>query len=155
MMDRDDAKDRARPMGKVLFVLAPDEGIGTETLWAKDLGEGLFELDNTPWYANGCALGDVVRCKPTARSPAEFVEVVRPSGNRTVRVFVPAGDERTARKEEIFAFLKSAGCMFEGQGADNGLIAVTIPPSAPMAGVLRHLSDLAARGEAFWESGNF
>jgi hypothetical protein len=119
------------------------------------LGDGLYQLDNTPWHARGCALGDVVRCREEPDKLPEFVEVVKASGNLTVRVFVHAGPSRSAVKEALFEFLRSHGCHYEGTGPDKGLIAITIPTESDSAAVLDYLENLETNGGADWESANF
>jgi uncharacterized protein DUF4265 len=48
-------------MAKVLFrVPNEDETAEVETLWAFDLGEGRYRLDNSPYFAYGVSVGDVV-----------------------------------------------------------------------------------------------
>jgi hypothetical protein len=140
---------------KVRFDLPPESATPSETLWAEALGNQLYRLDNTPWFAKGCALDDVVRCEENEDDLPRFVEVVRPSGNWTVRVFVPDGAERASTKEEIFAFLKQSGCVYEGYGVNKGLIAVTVPRAVDVETVLTYLRNLEAKNRAHWESGNF
>jgi hypothetical protein len=150
------AMGMAKPeLTKVIFDLEPDAPSSTETLWAKPLGDSLYKLDNAPWYARGCALGDVVRCSEEAGELPRFVEVVRPSGNRTVRVFVPDGPRRQQTKRAIAAFLSSHGSMYEGMATDKGLIAVTIPSDARMDAIFEYLDTLEANEQAYWESANF
>jgi hypothetical protein len=142
-------------MRKVQLAAPGDAPVATETLWARALGDGLYQLDNTPWHARGCALGDVVRCREEPDRLPEFVEVVMASGNLTVRVFVQAGPNRTAVKDALFEFLRSHGCHYEGTGPDKGLIAITIPKESDSAAVLDYLQNLETNGSADWESANF
>jgi hypothetical protein len=58
-----------------------------ESFWAKSLGDDLFEIQNVPFCAYGLNFGDVV--KAIQQSPdlkPEIIEVVRKSGNQTLRV---------------------------------------------------------------------
>lgn len=142
-------------MQKVQFAAPDDAPVATETLWARSLGDGLYELDNTPWHARGCALGDVVRCHEEPGKLPEFIEVVRASGNLTVRVFVHAGPDRAAVKEALFEFLRRHGCHYEGTGPDKGLIAITIPKASDSVAVVDYLQNLETNGSADWESANF
>ena len=48
-----------------------------ESLWAKPLGDDLYELRNTPWLADGLHHRDVVRCAPSEQDLPEVVDVVR------------------------------------------------------------------------------
>lgn len=140
---------------KIVIALPKDAPTQEETLWAERLGEQLYRLDNTPWYAKGCALDDIIKCEERPGQLPVFVKVVRPSGNRTVRVFVPDTVERSATKAELFAFLEQADCFFEEYGSAKGLIAVTIPAAVDSESVLARLNDLEDAKRAYWESGNF
>lgn len=145
----------ANPLVKVRFDLPSDAPTPVETLWAEPLGESLYRLDNTPWYAKGCALDDVIRCEETAEDLPRFVDVVRPSGNRTVRVFVPDGAARQSIKQRLFDYLARTGCVYEGMAEAKGLIAVTVPKSVDLNVVLSVLNEMESKGEAYWQSGNF
>lgn len=140
---------------KIVIVLPKDAPTQEETLWAQRLGEQLYRLDNTPWYAMGCALDDVICCEENPGQLPLFVKVVRPSGNRTLRVFVPETAERSSTKVEIFKLLGETGCFFEEYGSSKGLIAVTIPSSTDLELVLARLNGVEAAKRAYWESGNF
>src|SRR5262249_4817112 len=108
-VERTDAADEARPgwslaadlcvlrtygrpmedeLTKVHVELPNHGATGGESLWAKPLGDDLYQLDNVPFHAYGLNYGDVVRA--TEDSPElkpEIREVVRPSGHQTIRVF--------------------------------------------------------------------
>jgi hypothetical protein len=140
---------------KVVFDLPPDAPTPTETLWALPLGDHLYRLDNVPWFAFGCALGDVIRCEERLGELPRYVEVVEPGGNWTVRVFVPETPQRDVIKNEVFEMLREMGCSYEGFGATKGLIAVTIPSDLEADTVLDKLRELQAQEKAYWESGNF
>lgn len=140
---------------KVAFDLPPDAPTQGETLWAKPLGGGRYKLDNTPWYAKGVALDDVIRCDEQPNQLPKFQEVVERGGNRTIRVFVPEGESHGAVKKEVCDYLLGAGCAYETQGPGKGLIAVTIPRAVPWDPILEHLNQLEREKIAFWESGNF
>jgi hypothetical protein len=142
-------------LAKVVFSLPEDAPTSTESLWAKPLGDGLFELDNTPWYVRGFALGDIVRCVQVDGELPTVIELAEPSGNLTVRLFVPAGPEREMRKERIMNALRERGYIFEGMGENKGLIAVTIPRDIDTTEALKYLDELEAEKKAYWESGNF
>ena len=140
---------------KVVIALPEDAPTPEETLWAERLGEQLYRLDNAPWYARGCALDDLVQCHEDAGRLPRFVRVVRPSGNRTLRIYVPNTAERQATKKELFEWLAQADCPFEEYAASAGLIAVTIPSFVEAGPLLERLAALEADGRAHWESGNF
>lgn len=126
-----------------------------ETLWAERLGQNLFRLDNTPWYARDCALDDVIFCEEKEGQLPRFIRVVRPSGNRTLRLFVPDTAGRAAVKTRVFKTLDEAGCFYEEFGSNKGLIAVTVPHTVDLEQVLARLKEFETSDTAYWESGNF
>ena len=76
------------PTAKVLFrVPGEDGGATVETLWAVPLGNDLYQLDNSPFFAYGVSWQDVVLAPqdPQEQMPT-FQSVAERSGNRTVRV---------------------------------------------------------------------
>lgn len=72
---------------KVSFQTDPDgiSGGSPERLWAKRLSptELRFELQNSPFYADGVSYLDVVEAQGSLDSPGEFkyVKTVKPSGH--------------------------------------------------------------------------
>lgn len=126
-----------------------------ESVWAVDLGGSLFRIDNSPWFANGCALGDVIRCVDRDGQVPLCQEVVTRSGNLAIRVYVPSGPKRSEIKEALFDLFRKTGCKFESMAAEKGLIAATIPKDVEPEIVLAPLRDYQMRAEAFWESANF
>src|SRR5438093_1653198 len=89
-------KSQGANLTKIVFHRPKDAPTQQETLWAERLGKNLFRLDNTPWYARDCALDDVICCEEEEGQLPRFTRVIRPSGNRTVRVFVPEAADRSA-----------------------------------------------------------
>jgi hypothetical protein len=49
------------PSARVLFRVEEEGGSAkVETLWAFDLGEDRYQLDNSPFYAYSVSVGDIV-----------------------------------------------------------------------------------------------
>ena len=67
---------------------ADDEGntFPDEIVWAKPLGDNLYKVENVPENIEELNLHDVVKCKEESNQLPVIVEVVRRSGNRTLRV---------------------------------------------------------------------
>src|SRR6058998_1200990 len=92
----------ARPdkrLTKVLVELPEGAPYGAESLWAKSLGRGLYEIRNSPWFAFDLHFYDVVRA--IADEPDEIpkvVKVVRRSGHKTLRVLFKKRVPLTKRK---------------------------------------------------------
>lgn len=135
--------DAAYPGFVKLRLRGPDGEI--ETPWAEALGDGLYRLDNLPWYAYGVSDDDVVEASPTeAVGVFDFVRVVRPSGNRLVRVVFEDDDEGRPTLEQ----LTRMGCHYEG--ANPSYVAVAIPPAVDLGAVAAFLTERGHR----WEHAN-
>ncbi len=111
-----------------------------ETIWAKPIGEHLYRLDNSPFYAYGVSWNDVVEAQPQPGAFPLFRRVVEKSGHRTVRVIV-GGDDLERLKRGI----QELGCKFEG--AWSKLISVDIPPDVELEDVRSFLIS----GKFEWE----
>ncbi|HYO58478.1 DUF4265 domain-containing protein [Archangium sp.] len=129
-------------MVKVVFKLEKDEDdyppADYESLWAIPVEEGLFQIDNIPFFAQEVALGDVVSAVSEG-GELRFQKVVRPSGHSTLRLIIyDKGEVPAVRK-----LLEERGCASEGSHIP-GLISVDVPPSVSLA-MLRPMLD---EGEA-------
>ena len=130
---------------KVVFPLET----GAETMWADDLTEGTYKLDNVPLFAYDINLHDifVTRRVPDDERPY-FDHVLKPSGNRTVRVTLseekPTGMSEAV--EDIRGKLESASNGFERYGDDYLVYSV------PHSNWSRAIVDLLDKGEdaGFW-----
>ena len=100
---------RAR-LVKVLVRIPNHWFLPAESMWARRVRPGEYELRNVPFFAYDLNFGDVVRaCAPDRESLPEVTKVVRRSGNRTFRVIFPKG----APRKRIFAALKPMSVTFE------------------------------------------
>src|SRR5215475_980055 len=87
-----------------------DEEHEVETLWAFDLGNNLYKLDNTPWFAYRISTGDIIEAEPVEGDGFPvFKRVVQKSGYRTIRIRAEQNFD-----DELFEEIKSLGCSFEG-----------------------------------------
>jgi|SRR5579884_3026055 len=69
---------------KVVFPL--DEG-PAETMWADQVGDALYKIDNIPWFAYGVSLDDVISVRYVDGDPRPYFDrVVVSSGKVTYRV---------------------------------------------------------------------
>ena len=139
------AKDLADEPGergkgvKVAFPLAQDEDgyppVNWEHLWARRVGDSLFELDNTPFFARGVSYRDLVRAEE-AEGMNVFRELVRPSGHSTIRVILfDQGLTGGLRRS-----LHDLGCASEA-GHVPDLIAIDVPPTVNLTDVRKLLDD--------------
>lgn len=117
----------------------------SETPWAEPVGEGLFRLDNLPWYAYGVSDDDIVEAEPSdMEGMFEFVRVRTPSGNRVVRVIFDTDEDGTP----VLEALRTLGCHWEG--ATKRFLVVSIPPAADFDAVC----SLLTQSEVQWEHAN-
>src|SRR5689334_2410366 len=90
-------RDETRLVKILYFIPAGEDDAGEcESLWAYSLGNNLYELQNIPVYAEHLNVEDVVRCEESAETKPVIRELVRRSGNRTLRViFCPETPDDT------------------------------------------------------------
>jgi len=76
---------------KINFPLEIDESgyppVSTESMWAQQREEGLFCLENIPFFAKGVSNGDIVRATEE-EGELWYVETVVPSDCSTIRMIV-------------------------------------------------------------------
>ncbi|HEV2636992.1 MAG TPA: DUF4265 domain-containing protein [Actinocrinis sp.] len=121
--------------------------VGSESMWAVDLGGGLARVDNVPWFVPRIAANDVVRAAPDEHGTLWFVERVTASGNCTIRVLpFPDGALAGSRKAVIDLF-EPMGVY--GEGVEQyGLVALDVPPGADLAAVKGQL--IRGQHEGWW-----
>jgi hypothetical protein len=120
---------KEQPASKVAL-RGPDGEV--ETLWAFDLGDAHYRLDNTPWYAYGISWQDVVEARPDEAGQLQFVRVVSKSGNRTVRI-----KSETPFNDEWLEKIVALGVSYEG--ANRRYLGINIPRETDLAAVASFL----------------
>ena len=117
-----------------------DDDGQVETLWAFDLGNGRFRLDNAPWYQYGVSYRDVIEASPEPDGLPFVVRVLEKSGYRTLRI---RSDKSIP--EQLLEAIKSAGASYEG--ATRNFMAVDVPPGI----VLESIVSLVTASGIEWE----
>ena len=98
----------------------------SETLWATPLGSNLYRLENSPFFAYGVSWLDIVEAlKSDISNTLEFVQCLRKSGNRTMRVIFEASRLTEAPAQEILRNLEAMGCSYEGM--QPRLVSLNVP----------------------------
>ena len=137
----------ATPDSKVLFRVEEDDGSAqVETLWATNLGNDRYKLDNSPFYAYSVSWEDIVYA-PVDRDEERptFERVISKSGNRTVRVVFNSPAEKGNASGDILQALVTLGCSYEG--ANKTYVAINIPPDVKLEAVRTFLIDSGATWE--------
>jgi hypothetical protein len=119
-------------LAKIAFHVPNEDGTEEfETLWATSLGNNLYKLDNSPFFAYNVSWEDTVEAqKKGADGFPVFKRVVEKSGNRTIRIIfdppVAEGNESRLMLDQLVAL----GCSYEG--ANHTYIAITVPPTVDL-----------------------
>jgi hypothetical protein len=136
---------------RVLFRLECDEDgyppSEWETLWAKKLPDGSYEISNAPFYIRDISLGDRVSAVEK-NGELHFEKLLLPSRNSLVRVFV----KRLEQLESIRQELREMGV--ESEMSDlRRMFAALLPPDVDIRKVLEFLDERdQAREISFEES---
>jgi len=135
---------------QVLFRVPADDGLDdVETLWAKPVGDDLYELANSPFYAYGVSWKDTVLAPFDPDEEMPCVErVVAKSGHRTLRVIFEERDRKRGRSDRVLQGLKKLGCSYEG--ADPSFFSVDVPPGADFD----KACELLVEHDLDWECGD-
>ena len=114
---------------KVFFRLDVNEDgyppVGIESLNAKKLSDGTFQLDNTPFFVEGIALGDIVSADliPDSDERYWFDEVLAQSDNQSLSIILIDNNS----SDEVALKLKALGCYCEyGEFGNLKMLAVSV-----------------------------
>jgi len=139
--------DQPSPDSKIVFRIEQEDGsVDVETPWATSLGNDLYRLENSPFYAYGVSWLDVV-CAP--HDPDEdrpvFTKVVEKGGHRTVRVIFDPPVEDGNTSQGVLDRLVAAGASYEG--ASRSYMAIDIPPNVE----LFEICEILTQARIQWE----
>lgn len=135
------------PHQKVLFRLERDEEgyppADIEGVWAEELGDGGFVIDNIPFFASQATLGDVVEVQEIGNE-LFYSSTRQCSDNSLLRVIFFDGRDPLSLRSE----LQKLGCSTE-QSHLRSLIAVNVPPTVEISNVMAILSEGYSKG--YWD----
>lgn len=135
---------------KIVVDLPNHWATGGESMWARELGNGLFEIRNIPFYAYGLNLLDVVRAiEPSPQDTPIVRELARVSGHRTLRVFFN-GTTREAEHIDLLRQLDGYRASFER--AHPGHYAIDVAPDGDYAAVRERLEQWTRAGLLDYET---
>jgi hypothetical protein len=115
-------------------------GVGGESLWAKPLGNDLYEVRNTPWHTCSIGWGDVVRAvAKTEDKKPEVVDIVHLGGHRTLHIFF--FDECAERERlQVLGRLREWKAYHENR--DGRMYAIDVEPGGDFDALCRYLDIL-------------
>jgi hypothetical protein len=142
--------DTASDLVKVHLDLPNHWWFKGESLWAKSLGNDLYEIQNVPFCAYGLSCGDVVRATPDAPDlKPEVREVVRRSGNRTLRASFSDHLTKDLQQPHIKT-LESLGAWVER--ANPQFVCINVPPVVDYEEICAYLAEQERAGELEYET---
>lgn len=140
-------------LGTGLISFPLDDG-SYENLHSKRSSDGLYVLDNSPFYAYDVSFCDEVRAKPI-NGRLVFQTVAKRGGHSTYRVRLPTGKSHEDFLSK-FSELERLGCTYEGTGNnERRLYAIDLPPSSNVADVYQILEDGEKAGNWEFEEAHF
>ena len=115
-------------MQKIIFDLGSDtwHGFSTESVWATNLGSGVHQLENSPFFAKGISLRDAVMTSQV-EGQIKVVGVGPKSGHSTYRILVSQGKHDPTLFAELWEPLERLGCSYERGDFGYQLYAVDVP----------------------------
>ena len=126
---------------RVRFALERDEDgwppAVSEGLWAEPLGGDNYRIENSPWYVNDLAAGDVVRAT-SDEGELWAVERVHASGRMTVRVIPLGPGEPEVKVQRVLELVQPLGVRTEGS-LPQTIIALDIGPEIDLPELKRVL----------------
>lgn len=135
---------------KIVIDLPGHWATSGEGIWAKSLGEDLYQIDNIPFHAYGLNYGDIVKAiEPSPDLKPQVKEVVTPSGHRTLRIMF----EKNLTEQQQTPFLNEIKEMGVGVERNNRIfVALDIPPEVDYQMVCDHLWNLQQKNVLAYET---
>ena len=124
--------------------------VGGESMWAKPVGENLYQLKNIPFFAYGLNYNDTVMAiaKHDDLKP-EILEIVETSGHQTLRVLFTDNKSKT----EHIAIIESIRTEHIGyEGWDNDQFTFNVKPSGNYDEFFDKLDELELQDVLSFES---
>jgi hypothetical protein len=125
-------------VGDMVKVQFYDTDVGYENLWATPVEGDLYRLESVPYFIYNISLGDLVSARPNEQGRLQFVQLVMPSGNRTLRARPEDFTIVEARGRHFLTTLKSYGCDIEV--LEPRLIAIGVPKETGLDAITEFLT---------------
>ncbi|MEV4383664.1 DUF4265 domain-containing protein [Streptosporangium sp. NPDC049644] len=155
MSENNSARNPELDWVRVVFDLEPVNGwppARTERLWAVKVGDDRARLGNTPFFARGFALDDVVVVAPDEDGVLWVKQAVEYSDNCTIRIIPAEGGRRVDVRQTVLDAFAPFGV--EGEGIEQfGVVALNVPAAADISAVKRFVIQGAEEGRWHYEEG--
>jgi hypothetical protein len=135
-----------------VYIDLPNHWMGptVEPLWAKPLGNDLYEIRGVPFFAYGINFLDVVLA--TVNAPSENLtvqKIVTASGHRTIRLIFFVTVNQT-RQDEIVQSLEIFGA--SGERLNEKFVTLDIAPEGKFDLLLKRLKELLTQNVLEFET---
>jgi Domain of unknown function (DUF4265) len=138
------------PEVKVVVDLPNHWATSGEGLWATSLGDDLYQLQNSPFYAYNLNYLDTVLATSERTDEHPLVrEVVKRSGHATFRVVFPDSVD-LAERVRLLETLQDLGVTYEG--AHSRLFSLDVPPGSDPQAVRKRLDRWEKNGYGEYET---
>lgn len=136
-------------MDKLTIELEPQawHGYSHETVWATRLEDGLYKVENSPFFARGVSYEDTVLAVPQ-KGLNMFVRTVASSGGSTYRI-IPNKGSADAQFQRFWKLLETEGCTYEQGYFGYTMYAVDVPRDTDLQKVYALLND--GLSQKVWE----
>ncbi len=112
--------------------------IAGESMWAQSLGNNVYKLENVPFFSYGLNFKDEVEAYPDKDDILEVSKVVKPSGNKTIRIVFDKTVERKSQDNYINT-IKELDCSLERW--DDTYLSVNIREGANFDAIYDQLDE--------------
>ena len=118
--------------------------ISVETLNGLLNDDMTIQLDNTPFFVESVASGDILRCtKTTVEGIFEFQSVIKASGNKAISIIFIEDNY----KGELCNYLDENDCYYEfGEFYYFNMLAISVPQTSHYDEISRYLDSMEKRG---------
>lgn len=143
-------------MQKIFFNLEPGSwhGFQTETLNATLVREGVYKLENSPFFVSDVSFRDWVAAS-RVEGKLLFDKVIVRSGHSTYRILLKDAEQNQKRWYEYWLKLQSVGCTYEENRSLNlPMLTVDVPAEVDIYSVYRLLQDGEEAGVWEFEEGH-
>ncbi|SRR6266481_261293 len=126
---------------KIRFTLDPKdwEGLNSESLWAREMAPGEYQIRNSPFYIYGISAEDVVYAKEIDGT-LDFISISKRGGHSTYRILLKEGENvESPQFIKHWQLLQRMGCTYEQ--AKSRWLAVDVPPETDIFATYRFLEN--------------
>jgi hypothetical protein len=137
------------PDKKLVKIQFYDPDVGYENLWAAHESKDRYRIESIPFFIYGLSSHDIVTASPDSKRKLQFGNIVKRSGNRTLRARSEKFIKNAAYRKKVTADLERLGCDVEE--LRSRLLAINIPKNVNLQAVTDYLTNDA---KVSWECGN-